>query len=137
MIAITIPNMQLTSEANSREHYHQKKKRHAIQCMLLKTYLPSKPPQLPCVVTMIRGAPRTYATDGIQMAFKWIRDEIADYLIGIVIAKTGKIKGKRLRGRNDDDPRIEWKYSQEKTTNKEYYVKILIEAAQSDKQDLA
>jgi hypothetical protein len=51
--------------------------------------------------------------DNLPMSFKFIVDKIAELL-------TGKSKGK-----GDSDPRLTWKYSQEKSKQK--VIKILFE----------
>jgi hypothetical protein len=49
------------------------------------------------------------------MSFKWIRDELSDIIMGNRYAtkKAPYLRSKRLRGRNDDNPQLEWKYAQE------------------------
>lgn len=69
---------------------------------------------LPCIITCTRLAPRNLDEhDNLRFAFKYIVDKIAEEL-------TGKNKGK-----GDNDPRLSWKYSQEKSQAKG--IKILFE----------
>ena len=99
-------NLRTVSEANSSEHWTAKRKRHLQQQFFVRQIL--KPFQgkitLPCKVTLTRlGGKSLDAHDNLRMAFKYIVDEIADFLC------PGKKKGQA-----DDDKRIEWFYSQEK-----------------------
>ena len=122
---IKIP-IRIVSEANSNEHWSKKSKRHKLQHLIIKSYLNSYLDfsiNLPVHLTLIRGAPRLFDGDNLQTAFKYVRDAIAAYLTG-----------NNTPGQADSDPRITWNYKQEKTSNKEYYIKILVE---SHKQDLA
>lgn len=83
---------------------------------------------MPITVTLTRYAPRPYDGDNVIPAFKYVRDAISEYILG-------EVDNKKYRpGRADSDPRIKWKYSQEKTTQEENYIKILVE---EDRQDLA
>ena len=126
---IKIPNFNIVSESNSSEHYLVKSKRHKIQKHIVWAYLKRIPiPQMPITVTLTRYAPRPYDGDNVIPAFKYVRDAISEYILG-------EVDNKKYRpGRADSDPRIKWKYSQEKTTHEENYIKILVE---EDKPDLA
>lgn len=113
--AFSIP-IRLVSEANSNEHWHKKAKRHAIQKMLVKSWMnQQKLPPLPCIVKLTRAAPRKLDSDNLQSAFKYIRDAIGEYLTD-----------EEQAGRGDDDPRITWEYYQKKTTKKESHIEISI-----------
>lgn len=97
--------IKLVSEANRSEHWSKKSKRHRIQqwhvqCALINNKAPK---DLPCKITMIRQGGRVMDDDNLIYSFKWIRDQIADYLI------PGKAKGQA-----DSDPRLSWSYSQKK-----------------------
>lgn len=64
----------------------------------------------PAVVTMTRISPGTLDDDNLRPALKSIRDGIADAF-----------------GVKDNDPRIEWRYAQERGKPKAYAVRIRIE----------
>lgn len=99
-------NIVTVSEGNSSEHWTVKAKRHRRQQFFVKKSL--KPFQgqifIPCRVTLTRlGGRALDEHDNLRMAFKYIVDEIADFLC----------PGQK-KGRADDDKRIEWCYAQEK-----------------------
>ena len=126
MIEIPVP-IRLRSEANLKQNPYVANKRHKEHKMLVRTFLNvyyDNSVQLPCVITLTRCAPRKLdSDDNLPMAFKYVKDEISDYLLGNVYS----LKGKRLHGRNDDNEKITWKYSQEKTIKELPYIKIKIE----------
>jgi hypothetical protein len=64
----------------------------------------------PAVVTMTRLSPGTLDSDNLQGALKAVRDGIADAF-----------------GMADNDPRIEWRYAQEKCKRGEFAVRIEVE----------
>jgi len=109
------------SEANCSEHWSKKAKRHKQQQFFVRTVFNhnSEPIQLPCIVTLTRLCCRFYDDDNNVSCFKKIRDEMSECLIpekrGHYVTKKGKIKA--IKGRADSDPRIEWKYKQEKNKN--------------------
>jgi len=122
-IEFTIPMTKnlIVSEANrSGEHWTKKSKRHQTQKWLINSFMNKHcniRDLLPCVITMIRIAPRSLdKEENLPMAFKHIKDYIADFLI----------PGQSM-GRADGDKRIKWEYSQEKGKPKEYAVRILID----------
>jgi hypothetical protein len=129
MVNIKIP-IKLKSEANASEHWIKGHKRHKTHKALVRYFLTGchKPDTFPINVTLIRHSPRPFdRDDNLRTAFKWIKDEIADFLLGNVYASTGTLKGKRLHGRNDDDERIIWNYRQEKSGVREYFICVQIE----------
>ncbi len=97
-------NFRTVSETNKREHWAIKYKRHKQQREAIHAaYLSyNSLITLPAVVTMIRRSPRELDDDNLCAAFKAVRDQIAQELTG---------KGK---GMGDRDPRITWRYAQEK-----------------------
>jgi hypothetical protein len=115
---IDIP-IRVVSEANSREHWHKKARRHHDQKIAVANYYDSLPikPTLPCHVSLIRVAPRKLDFDNLVSAFKYIRDAISE-----------KLTGDPRAGRSDDDPRIEWSYKQQSGGSKIYAIKIEIVA---------
>jgi|SRR5271157_2998663 len=97
--------LETISEANTSEHWTKKHKRHKHQKSVIAWQFMTEKPDisLPCKVRLTRISPRSLDDDNLRMAFKWIRDAIADNLI------PGK-----AAGRADDDKRIFWEYAQEK-----------------------
>ena len=86
--------IRLISTANQREHWAVKAKRmkaHRHAAIMVKKH------KLPCTVEIIRCGKRFLDGDNLQNACKGLRDGIADRL-----------------GVDDADPRVQWKYSQQK-----------------------
>lgn len=119
MIEFEIP-VRVMSEANLREHWAKKHKRsrsqrihtHYAWTQMLGTRHHVKP-KPPCIVTLIRIAPRNLDTDNLARGFKAIRDQIADEL-----------------GVDDGDPIVEWRYDQMRRGRREYAVIVRIEECQ-------
>jgi len=129
---ITIPRLELKSEANSTDHFRVKAKRHKIQKAIVNAYMRTvQIPPLPLVITLTRHAPRPYDDDNILIAFKYVRDAVSEYVLGIADNKIYK------PGRADNDQRIKWEYCQEKTTQEEYLITIELTSFPTHKQDLA
>lgn len=98
------------------EHWTEKSARHRMQKNAV--YLALNPQkdyvQLPCIVKLIRSAPRELdEEDNLRIALKWIKDAVAEIIMQDFVP-----------GRADGDKRIKWEYAQEKS--KEYGVKIEI-----------
>lgn len=106
---IFIPGLITVSEANSREHWRKAHARRKNQkhMLVISLFVSQVPRDLPVTITLIRVSSRFLDDDNLQSAFKYIRDAIADYFIPGL-----------LPGRADSDPRINWKYSQEKSKEK-------------------
>lgn len=96
---------------NAREHHMARARRVKRERGLAATMVPARP--LPAVVTLTRMSAGTLDDDNLQGACKGIRDGIADKL-----------------GVADNDPRIEWRYAQEKTKRGVYGVRVRIEDAE-------
>ena len=99
--------LRIESVANLREHWAKRAKRakaHRMAALAIKPHL------LPCVVTLTRIAPRALDDDNLRSGFKNFRDGIADRL-----------------GIADNDPRVEWRYAQERGKPKEYAARVKIE----------
>ena len=110
---IKIP-LKLASEANSSEHWSKKSKRHKNQKFIVTAFMKTfECGQAPWVVKLTRFAPRPFDSDNAQMAFKYVRDAISEYLLDC-----------KLAGRADSDPRISWEYAYEKTKDAEHYITI-------------
>jgi hypothetical protein len=88
--------LRLISAANVREHW-TKRARRVKQERKAALLIHNHP--LPCIVTIIRHGKRLMDGDNLQSAAKGLRDGIADRL-----------------GVDDADPRVTWKYAQEKAT---------------------
>lgn len=112
MIEFEIP-VRTVSESNGREHWARKAKRASLHRgtarILVRSYCADFDP--PAVVRMARVAPRKLDDDNLRGALKAIRDGIADAF-----------------GVKDNDPRIEWRYSQERGPPKFYAVRVSISA---------
>lgn len=98
------------------EHWTEKSARHRMQKN--SVYLALNPQkdyvQLPCIVKLIRSAPRELdEEDNLRIALKWIKDAVAEVIMQDFVP-----------GRADGDKRIKWEYDQEKCS--EYKVKIQI-----------
>lgn len=95
------------SEANIHEHWTKTYKRNKYQRNAIQLIWKSQKPSvvLPCSVTFTRLSMKTLdEEDNLRMAFKSIKDKVADLLIPGLSP-----------GRADGDKRITWKYGQEKT----------------------
>ena len=97
---VTIPGLQLVSEANAHEHYRERSNRaathHAVVGSTLRV-LGGAPPAPPCRVVITRVSARGLDTDNLQGSAKHVRDAVAKWL-----------------GVDDRDPRVEWPVVQEK-----------------------
>lgn len=101
-------NIKTVSEANSSEHWRAKAKRHRSQKLFIKLWSLEndiKATNLPVSIKLTRLAPGNGLDedDNLRMAFKYIKDYIADQIIPGLAA-----------GRADGDKRIKWEYAQEK-----------------------
>jgi hypothetical protein len=96
-----------------RTHWAKRRCRNQKLAIVLKSELNKHNIKLPCIITFIRQSPRKLDYDNLVMAFKFVRDFIADYLI----------PGKGL-GVADSDPRITWLYEQEKAISKGFLIQI-------------
>lgn len=106
--------MKTVSEANNFEHWRDKYNRHKDQKKWIWIFFnrETRPITLPCTVVMIRHAKNMLdKEDNLPMAFKWIKDYIADKLIPGLPP-----------GRADNDPRITWEYDQ--VVSMDYFVEI-------------
>ncbi len=118
MIRWEIP-LKTVSEGNSREHWHKAASRHTsqqwwVRCLFNREIrlIP-----MPCVVTLTRIGPRFLdAEENLPMAFKWIKDELGACMFPekVVVYKTKSGKYAQNKGHADSDPRVTWKYAQEK-----------------------
>ena len=94
------------SEANNRDHWIIRYKRHKQQQKVIDEYFKDETTtiDLPIHIKLTRYAPRSLDKwDNLPMAFKYIVDAICNNII------PGK-----AAGRADDDPRISIEYDQKK-----------------------
>ena len=121
--------LETVSEANCSEHWAKKSRRHRQQQFFIRLLFNGleRPISLPCCVKMIRVGPRHLdEKENLPMAFKWIADEISECLIPEKVTtyldKKGKLR--RVKGRADDSPLIQWEYAQEKGKTKGIRIEI-------------
>lgn len=115
-IWMTLP-IRTVSEANNFDHWTVKARRHKMQkgWVVMALATTKKIVNLPCKVTIIRVASRMLDQhDNLPMSLKYITDAICEELTGI-----------KQAGQADNDPRIEIKFEQEKSST--HGVKVLIE----------
>lgn len=109
MQSVTIP-LRTVSESNAHEHWRKRQKRAKEQrwftALFCRTAL-QKPP-IPCVVRLVRVAPRKLDQGNIAGALKHIQDGCADWL--------------GIDDRRDD--LVKYEYAQETGSAKEYAVRI-------------
>lgn len=108
----------IESVANLRECWQKKARRAQGQKKVTSVYLMTNRkqcPPLPVVVTLTRIAPRLLDDDNNISGFKNVRDAVASFL-----------------ALDDRDPRITWRYAQERGKSKEYAVRIAIETAREE-----
>jgi hypothetical protein len=114
--AFAVP-LRTVSLLNSREHWSARARRAAkergtvrvaAQAWGLGSF------ELPCVVRLVRCAPRRLDDDNLRGSLKHVRDGVADAL-----------------GVDDGDPRVEWQYAQEKSAPKAYAVRVEVEEVRS------
>lgn len=108
---VTLP-LHIESLLNKREHwsarYRRSKANRKAAC-----YITPLPP-LPVSVLLCRIGPRPLDGDNLQSGFKSLRDGIA-----------------ARYGIDDNDPRIEWLYAQERGKAREYAARITITPRES------
>lgn len=131
IISWEIP-LKTVSEANVFEHWTKKSKRHRQQQyftnLSFKTHI--KPGMLlfPLEVSLIRLAPRSLdEEDNLRFSLKYVKDEIGACLFPekVVHYKSKDGKFRQNKGHADSDPRVTWKYGQEKA--KRMGVRIIIQ----------
>lgn len=98
--------LRIESVANRREHWAIRARRTKAH-RLAAHAVPIHP--LPCVVTLIRVAPRKLDDDNLVSGFKALRDGIAARF-----------------GVDDADPRIQFRYEQVRGKAKEYAARVSV-----------
>ena len=113
-VSVRIP-IRLVSTPNVHQHWKAKWKRESKQKEIVRLMLNPVRSRvvLPCTVTFVKQGPRTLDDDNFLASLKHIRDEVADWLI----------PGQR-KGAADGDPRITWRYVQEKSKTYALLVEI-------------
>lgn len=104
--------VKVISEANARErwqiaHGRSKKQRATVKLSLGIGAMADRKPRAPCVIRLVRIAPRALDSDNLQRAFKAVRDEVAAWL-----------------GVDDRDPRVFWAYGEQRAGKKQYGIRI-------------
>ena len=118
-LTITLP-LRLVSEANAHEHWRVRQRRAKAQRDLLMVRLRHLvAPTGPVEVQIVRIAPRSLDTDNLPGSCKHVRDVVAWWLAG-----SPRVDGAIRWGRHDDDPRITWRYAQERGAPREYAVRV-------------
>ena len=127
--------MTTVSEANSSENRFVKSKRHRQQQFLVRVMFHGLKQEIPipCTITLTRLSSRSLDKfENLPMAFKYIKDEIALCILPeyrkAYVSKNGKVK--QLKGHGDEDPRLHWKCTQEKS--KTLGIRIEIEPYNGD-----
>jgi hypothetical protein len=98
--SLVIIALRTVSGLNAREHWRKRAKRVRMEREVVQISLYTrKPPPLPCTITLTRCAPsRGLDGDNLQGALKAVRDQVAVWL-----------------GCDDRDPRVEWRYEQQRS----------------------
>lgn len=99
--------VRIESEANRRDHWAARHRRFAKQKRVVALHLLAlggmARPRPPLVVELTRIGPRSLDTDNLAGGCKAVRDQIAAWL-----------------GVDDGDPRVEWRYGQQRGKPREY-----------------
>ena|SRR5258705_519623 len=115
LISFNAP-IEVVSEANCSEHRMVSYKRHERQKKHVHYHMSqlSLYRDMPLIIKLIRISPRKLdSDDNLPMAFKWVKDAIADILI----------PGKQP-GRADDSSLFNWEYDQEKGEVRENKIRV-------------
>jgi hypothetical protein len=110
-----LEGLRLVSLANAREHWKARQRRTRLHRggaygRLLEALAGARP-MLPAVVTITRIAPCRLDSDNLATACKSIRDGVADAI-----------------GLDDRDPRVEWRYEQERAGVRVYGVRLEVDS---------
>lgn len=112
MVVVELP-IKTVGGLNAREHWRKRAKRVRAERIAANFGIRSpKMPSLPVVVTMTRLSAGKLDDDNLQGACKAVRDGIAD-----------------AYGIPDNDPRITWRYNQERCERGKFGVRIEVEGA--------
>jgi hypothetical protein len=108
VIDVLLP-LKTVAGLNAREHWRARSARVKRERQTARLVLASSEPTLPCIVTMIRMSSGVLDDDNLQGACKAIRDGVADWL-----------------GLDDRDPRVTWRYAQEKCRRGDFGVRVWV-----------
>jgi hypothetical protein len=113
VIVVSVP-IKIESSLNLREHWRKRANRNTSHRAAAYFSLREAKvaPNLPCVITLTRVAPRELDGDNLQGGMKSVRDGVADWF-----------------GVDDRDPRIKWEYAQRKGGVREYAAEVEVRAA--------
>ena len=101
LISLEIP-IKLISEARIRDHWSKlARRRDCMQNAIVLNLIAKQKPSLPCHVVLTRLG-RKLDYDNLVYAFKYVRDQVADWLIPGL-----------KKGQADSSPLILWDYKQE------------------------
>ena len=122
------------SESNRNEHWSKSSKRHQQQQFFIRALFSRESGKIPmpCTITLTRLSTRMLdSEENLPMAFKWIKDEIGACLFPekVVFYKNRRGRITANKGHADSDPRVTWKYSQEKS--KKVGIRVEFEAEDS------
>ncbi len=131
MITWELP-LTTVSESNCSEHWTVKRKRHQQQQFFVRCLFNHEAQEIPmpCEITLTRISSRFLdSEENLPMAFKWIKDEIGACLFPEKVVTYHKKNRKTIKnkGHADSDPRVKWKYAQEK--GKRLGIRIEIKAS--------
>ena len=118
MIIWELP-LKTVSEGNSSEHWLKRSRRHRQQQRFIRELFlrETRDIPVPCEITMFRIASRFLdQEDNLPMSLKWIKDQIGACLFPekVVTYKMKDGYAAQNKGHADSDPRVVWKYGQEK-----------------------
>lgn len=106
--------VQTVSELNTHQHFRVANRRHQIQKDAVRKMMPRTGYPQPCVVRLSRVGYRSLDTgDNLPASLKWIRDQLSELIVHSYDKPGQPYVIKKACGRNDDDPRIVWEYSQD------------------------
>lgn len=125
-IVLTVPGLELVSEANAHEvHWNRMRRAQKQHKAVDKVLSIARRPALPCEVRITRLAPQELDTDNLDGSAKHVRDRIALWLVPKTrVIRRGKRAGTVERYGDDSDPRISWHVGQERAPS--YEVRITI-----------
>ena len=111
-VTVKIP-LRTQSENNMREHHYararRRKKQREVVHLVVGTTLRAEGIKPPCVVELVRIAPKKLDSDNLQGAFKAVRDQVAAEL-----------------GVDDRTDAVRWVYDQSKGGVREYAIRVTI-----------
>lgn len=105
MIEVRIPGLRCGNPVNgSHGHWSVRAKERKNQRTMVDLFLRQiDPPELPCIVTLVRLGKRVIDDDNLPPTLKAVRDEVALWL-GLPTNRRGQAE--------DNDPRVMWRYQQ-------------------------